>query len=93
MSAVVGMHDVALRGWGVSSTMVSKLPPDMTIREAAGLIGSTPDDVTVVSAAYVRRIYDLWQQAGDDLTEAKASLEEAKAVCRDALAQIQGERK
>ena len=93
MSAVVGIHDVALSGWGVSSTMVTKLPPDMTIGEAAKLLGSTPDDVTVVSAAYVRRIYDLWQQAGDDLDEAKASLEEAKAVCKGALAQIQGERK
>ena len=93
MSAVVGMHDVALREWGVSTSFVTDLKPDMTIGEAAKLLGSTPDDVTVVSAAYVRRIYDLWQQAGDDLIEAKANLEEAKAVCKGTLAQIQGERK
>ena len=72
--ATVGMHPHAKESWGISSTIMTKMSPDMTIGEAAKLLGVDFSDVAVVSGKYVARLYDHWDEAGTLLEDAKRDL-------------------
>ena len=93
MSAAVGISSEAMSAWGSSSRYVAGLSPDMTIKEAARILGVSTADVAVVSSRYVQRLHDHWQEASDLVEDAKTDLEKMKAIHEFYQASIRGKSK
>ena len=70
---------------GVTGLIITELPPQTTITEAAGMLCVESSDVAVISKSYISGVYRLHSESEALFEETKDVLKEIKKARADAI--------
>lgn len=70
---------------GVTGLIITELPPQTTITEAAGMLCVESSDVAVISKSYISGVYRLHSESEVLFEETKDILKEIKKARADAI--------